>query len=465
MKRHTSTQDRSEARLPRATRALRRHPIALLATLAPALAAAAALAAGAPARLPVPTISSRPSDPTNQTSAQFRYSAPGAGVSYQCRLDGAAFISCPASGIGYPGPLAAGRHTFEVRAIVGGKTGDDASYSWTVDTTPPTAAIAFPVDGSALGPAAWGHGCPGRAGICGTAKDATGVSAVAVSIRQGAGKWWDGSAFDRTSETFVAAAVGSGRGGSSWSYPLALPADGSYTVHVRAQDGAGNSNTAGSQASATFTIDTTAPPAPTITSGPGPQTTQKSATFAFSDTEAGVSYLCARDGARATACTSPVTYPSNSRAAHKFTVQARDAAGNLSPVVTYIWSVVKALEETSGKPFTVSGSATSALAPGFSSPMALTVTNPNNVPITVTELNVAVAAASSKAGCEGPANLALTQSNISASNPLVVPAGGHASVPSGTVSAPQVLMKDLPTNQDACKNASFNFTYSGSAHS
>jgi hypothetical protein len=59
----------------------------------------------------------------------------------------------------------------------------------------------------------------------------------------------------------------------------------------------------------------------------------------------------------------------------------------------------------------------------------------------------------------------LTQSNVSTANPLAIPANGHVALPSGAVSAPQVLMKDLPVNQDACKGASFTFTYSGSAHS
>jgi hypothetical protein len=59
----------------------------------------------------------------------------------------------------------------------------------------------------------------------------------------------------------------------------------------------------------------------------------------------------------------------------------------------------------------------------------------------------------------------VTQSNASAANPLLIPANGHVSLPSGAISAPQVLMRDLPTNQDACKNAAFTFNYSGSAHS
>src|SRR5581483_10867099 len=111
-------------------------------------------------------------------------------------------------------------------------------------------------------------------------------------------------------------------------------------------------------------------------------------TFAFGDSEPGVGFLCSRDKTGFKACSSPVVYPSNTRAAHTFRVQARDRAGNVSATTTYAWSVVKALE--GGKPFSVSGSATGPLAPGFSSPLALTVTNPNSVAITVTELNVAV---------------------------------------------------------------------------
>jgi len=449
---------------------LRRHPLALPASLLPALVAGIALAAPgsakqpAPAKPAAPTIASQPAALTNQTSAAFQYGDSTPGVTFECQLDSSSFGACPAAGKSYPGPLGQGKHTFKVRAVAAGRTGDDTGYSWTVDTTAPTADVSFPVDGSALRAATWGQGCSGHGAICGSAKDANGVSAVYVSIRQGNGKWWGGSAFDQTSESFRPATLASGHT-TWWGYALPLPADGSYTVHVRALDAAGNTTPAGAQASTTFMVDTVAPPAPTIVTGPGSQTVQKAATFSFSDSQAGVSFLCARDHARAKSCTSPITYPSNSRSTHTFAVQALDAAGNLSTPSTYTWTVVKTVVEEGGKPFTVTGNATGPLAPGFSSPLAVTVSNPNGVAITLTELQVTVAAQSSNAGCEGPANLALTQSNVSASNPLVVPANGHVSLPSGAVSAPQVLMKDLPTNQDACKNAAFTFNYSGSAHS
>jgi hypothetical protein len=457
--------------LTAAAAGLRRRPLALGVMVLPALAAGIAFASPgsakspAPAKPAAPTITSHPAALADQTSAQFQYSVTTSGAAFECELDGSAYGACPAGGKSYPGPLTQGKHTFKVRATAGGKAGDDTDYSWTVDTTAPTAAVSFPVDGSALRSAAWGQGCPGRAALCGAAKDASGIASVSVSIRQGSGKWWGGAAFDQSAEGFRTATVSSAHGATGWVYALPLPPDGSYTVHVRALDAAGNATPAASQASATFTVDTIAPPAPAIVSHPEPQTAQKTAAFSFGDSEAGVNFLCARDRARAKTCTSPVTYTGNSRGTHTFTVQALDAAGNLSAPARYTWAVVKTVVEESGKPFTVTGGATGSLAPGFSSPLALTVTNPNPVAITLTELQVTVAARTSNPGCEGPANLALTQSNLSAANPLVVPANGHASLPSGGVSAPQVLMRDLPTNQDACKNAAFTFDYSGSAHS
>src|SRR6185437_16197846 len=50
--------------------------------------------------------------------------------------------------------------------------------------------------------------------------------------------------------------------------------------------------------------------------------------------------------------------------------------------------------------------------------------NPNTKPITVTGLQVTVAPGSTKAGCDGPTNLQVTQSNASSSNIFTVPAKG-----------------------------------------
>jgi hypothetical protein len=409
--------------------------------------------------VPAPTITSAPANPTNQTSAHFTYTDSQAGVKFQCQLDGAGYSECPSSGITYAGPIAEGSHTFKVQAVAGTKTSSAGSYTWKIDTTPPTIKLSFPTKENLYNAASWNAGCSGGAGVCGSASDPSGVASVKVSIlQQSTGKYWTGTSFSSSSEVFNTAS-----GTTSWFYALAVPApDGSYTIHVRAVDGVGNPTPASSQLSTTPTIDTHAPPAPQITGTPPSTTESTSATFKFKDSESGAKFLCSLDGASFAACSSPKSYTELGSGGHNFAVEARDAAGNVSTPASYSWTIAKAAE---GMPFTISGALAEPLAPGLSRSLGLTITNPNSVPIFVTSLTATVQVGSSKVGCDGPTNLQVTQSNVSNTNTLTVPANGHVMLPAGAVSAPQVLMKDLATNQDACKGASFTFAYSGSAHS
>jgi hypothetical protein len=456
-----------------------RRALLLLGSLSVLVAAGVSLAAagtfaqllGTPVKAPgatappAPTITAAPSDPSGQATAHFAYADAQAGVTFQCQLDGAGFSSCPATGVTY-GPLGDGSHTFKVRAVSSAKTSPATSYPWTVDTTAPSATVSYPANAAILGAGAWGARCPGGMAICGTATDAGGISAVAISIQREGGGWWGGSSFDQGSERFLNAGLESpGKDSTRWSFQLPLPADGSYTVHVRATDRAGNQTSAAAQASARFALDTTPPPTPAIDTKPAPVTTAKSASFTFGDGEPGVTLLCRRDGAKFASCTSPTSYSGLTLGEHAFQVQARDAAGNVSASASYSWTIVKELPKEAGKSFTVSGDASGPLAPGVIRTLAITVSNPNAVAISVTALTATVAPGSSKVGCDGPGNLQLTQSNVSEVNVLTVPANGQITLPSGAVSAPQVLMRDLPVNQDACKGATFSFSYSGSAHS
>ncbi len=421
----------------------------------PALAAVGIALAASP-QVAEPAITSGPANPTNQTSASFTYTDSQAGVTLRCQLDSLGYTPCPAAGITYPGPLVAGNHAFRVQATSGTKVSTIAAYTWTIDTTPATMTQAFPANGGLYSSEKWSEGCS-PAGICGKAKDAHAVQAVAVSIQAPSGKWWGGSSFDKATETFNGATLEApGADTTGWTYPLAIPADGSYTVHVRATDGAGNTNTAATQLAGTFATDRTAPPRPTISSGPEEETGQTSATFVFGDSEEGATLLCSRDGAAYAACASPKTY-SVVQGEHTVSIEARDHAGNVSAATSYSWIVVKG--------FTISGSLIGALAPGITRPLQLTISNPNNKALLLTSLHVSVETASTKAGCDGPTNLQITQSDASEAHPLSVPARGHVVLPAGSVTAPQVLMKDLATNQDACKGASFTFDYTGNGHS
>jgi hypothetical protein len=426
----------------------------LLAALAALLAVSAVALAATKAPQPAtPTIQSGPANPTRQTSATFSFSDATPGASMICSLDGAAFTAC-SSPTSYSG-LAQGTHNFRVEAVAGTRTSAAASFKWTIDTTPPVVKLLFPKNKGLYDAASWNAGCAAGAGECGSASDPSGVASVTVSVlRQGTGKYWNGSAFSSFTEVFHTAA-----GTTEWRSALPLPPDGEYTVHVRATDAVDNTTPAASQLSASFQIDTQAPPAPQITLAPPAETESTSATFRFNDAEAGVKFLCHLDSAGYAQCKTPTSYTGLSAGTHVFYLKAEDKAGNAS-TVTYTWTVGSA-----GKPFTIAGSVSEPLAPGISRGLVLTVSNPNTVAITVTSVTVTPAPGSSKEECDGPTNLTVTQSNVSSTNPLVIPASGHVSLPAGSVSTPQVLMRDLATNQDACKGASFSFAYGGSAHS
>jgi hypothetical protein len=81
------------------------------------------------------------------------------------------------------------------------------------------------------------------------------VQKVELSLRQGTGSYWNGTAFASATEVFLSATLT----GSTWSFPFGVanfPAEGSYTVRLRATDKAGNAQT---PASRSFTYDLTAP--------------------------------------------------------------------------------------------------------------------------------------------------------------------------------------------------------------
>jgi hypothetical protein len=123
---------------------------------------------------------------------------------------------------------------------------------------------------------------------------------------------------------------------SPTSYPGPL-GEGTHKFQVRAVDVRGQTSApAGWQ----WTVDTTPPPAPQLTATPAALTNQTSASFGFTDAQAGVGYRCALDAAAFTACTSPTSYPGPlGEGSHSFSVKAVDAAGNLGAATSFTWRV------------------------------------------------------------------------------------------------------------------------------
>ena len=129
-----------------------------------------------------------------------------------------------------------------------------------------------------------------------------------------------------TGATFECSLDGAAFGGCSTPQLYTDLDDGSHQFKVRAV-AAGNTDQ--SPASRTWTID--AFPDITIDSGPDPETSATSATFAFTTSQVGATVApatdCKLDGGDFRPCTSPITYNDLDDGSHTFTARATDAYG------------------------------------------------------------------------------------------------------------------------------------------
>ncbi|SDE10911.1 Outer membrane protein OmpA [Myxococcus virescens] len=252
---------------------------------------------------------SGPATPTSSNSASFEFAASEPGSTYECSLDGAAYVPC-AETVTFDG-FSEGEHTLLVRAVdaAGNVDPTPAEHTWTVDLTPPVAPlITTPANGAVLD--------DGVVTITGTADGAESVTLVLDGVPYG--------------PIPVDA-------GGNWTFtpPVTLP-DGPYTVTVTATDDAGNTS---APTSSTFTVDTAAPDT-AIDSGPAVVTNVATADFVFSSNESPVTYECSLNGAPFTACPAQAQFGPLPDGDHTLAVRAVDAAGNVdaTPAV-YTWTV------------------------------------------------------------------------------------------------------------------------------
>ena len=161
---------------------------------------------------PDTAINAHPSNPAGLASGSFAFTgADGIGTGaafFECKLDSGSFTACttPQS----YSRLADGSHTFQVRAIdaAGNVDLSPASFTWTVDTTPPETTLT-------AHPSVFSNNASQSFGFSGDDGRGSGVARFECST--------DGDAF--------AACI------SPQSYRLS---DGIHTFRVRAIDGAGN---------------------------------------------------------------------------------------------------------------------------------------------------------------------------------------------------------------------------------
>ena len=146
--------------------------------------------------------------------------------------------------------------------------------------------------------------------------------------------YWNGTAFADGAENWRTAT-----GTATWSLAFAgtnFPADGDYSIRVRAVDAAGNVEAPSSR---TFTVDTV-PPETTIDTSPTTPNSSADASFTYSADQPGSTFECRIDGGAWTACTSPRNYTSLGEGSHTFEVRATDVGGNVDPSpASHTWVV------------------------------------------------------------------------------------------------------------------------------
>ena len=253
---------------------------------------------------PETTIESGPVSPTDEPEATFDFSSDHADATFECSLDGEAFLPCT-SPHAVEG-LAESDHRLEVRATRRVRAVDPtpATYEWTV-AIPPETTVAGPTSPSASPSAtlSFSSDDPDATFEC-----------------------------SRNGEPFAACT-------SPVEY-ASLP-DGEQELRVQAVDPFGNVDPTPASHSWTVAV----PPETTITQQPADPSNSGAAAFAFGGSDnatapAELAFECSLDGGPFTACTSPREYGGLGDGVHAFAVRAVDAAGNVDPTpAAYEWTV------------------------------------------------------------------------------------------------------------------------------
>jgi hypothetical protein len=169
-------------------------------------------------------------------------------------------------------------------------------------------------------------------------------------------------------------------------------------------------------------------------------------------------FECRLDGGKWDECASPYLLRGLEPAEHSFAVRALNRRGLSGQVARYRWAL---LEPKEFSVEALTGSLDELIPGAPAQALLVRITNPNPAPIEVTSLTVA--AAPEPSACPADPNFEVTPSSLSPASPLTVPAGGSASLPTATATAPAVAMRELPIDQNACQGATVHLDFSGEA--
>jgi hypothetical protein len=248
-----------------------------------------------------PTITPEHSSPSPSNHEKFTFGGLVAGDTLECKLDSGEFKVCssPQEVTG----LADGEHTIEARQKNKASVNSEAaSYKWTVEATPPAKPTITP-EHSSPSPTShesftFGSLVPGGTLEC---KLEGGAFKVCTSPQEFTGL-----------------------------------ADGEHTIEARQKDKAGSESEA---ASYKWSVNTKAPHAPTIVSGPPSPSSQTNPTVKFGGLEEGARLECRIDGGEWRVCSPAAEFSGLQSGEH--TVEARQVSnsGVVSGVASYKWTI------------------------------------------------------------------------------------------------------------------------------
>ncbi|MDP3154170.1 MAG: Ig-like domain-containing protein [Archangium sp.] len=243
---------------------------------------------------------------TRVAQADFTLSSDVNGATFECSLDGAAFMPCTAA-VSFT--VSDGAHVLAVRAVSNGATdASPATRAWTLDSTAPAAPVLTSPTASST--------TSTTPTFSGTAEPG---STVVVSI--------DGQP--------VCTAVSDAAGTFSCAGATALP-PGAHSATAVATDPAGNVSPPSPGVPFTVggvTLDTA------IIAGPSGTVSSTSAGFAFTSTLVGATFECSLDGAAFVACSTPVTFSGLASGSHTLEVRAVDGANVDTTPATRTWII------------------------------------------------------------------------------------------------------------------------------
>lgn len=248
-----------------------------------------------------PTFLTGPSNPTDQSAADFVFTDAEQGVTFLCKLDAVSYGPCT-SPLDFPS-LNDGSHELDVKAVDGvGNTSSATPYQWVIDTTGtiPLSPVEF-----LTGPNAFSNDRTPSFTWGSLDSTATGFQC----------------SLDLAAFTSCGTPDAFGLGSTS----LSGLTEGLHTFAVRETDGTNTS----AAATWSWRYDATAPAMPTFGVTPGLVDPSPNALFSFAS-DADAHFTCSLDGAVATYCASPMYYPDLADQAHTFVVSAIDPAGNTS---------------------------------------------------------------------------------------------------------------------------------------